>query len=73
MQFYDRQGAAIRIGDHIVPDAGRELIITHEAEAEGVPVLMGYQAEDPLAFSYLTQEQLSATWTRTQTTAEEEI
>lgn len=66
MNFYDKNQTPLQVGDRIIPDKGRELIIVSIAyvadyEAE---CMFGQQIEDPLAFSLLTQENLSAQWTK---------
>lgn len=61
----DKNGKTIKVGDHIIPDEGMELVIT----AQGVvpdfgedDVLVGYQVENIACFSVLTQENLSLQW-----------
>ncbi|MCC8181929.1 MAG: hypothetical protein LIO45_02960, partial [Clostridiales bacterium] len=54
------------VGDHIVPDEGRELLLVSEGYVEdfGETCLFGQQVEDPRAFSILTPEDLSTGWTK---------
>lgn len=61
----DKNGKEINIGDKIKPDKGRTLLIVSKAYVEdyGEECLFGQQIEDPLAFSPLTQENLSSQWT----------
>ena len=66
MNFYDKNGAILQVGDKIIPDKGRALLIVSVAyvadyESE---CMFGQQIEDPLAFSLLTQENLSSQWTK---------
>lgn len=66
MPFYDKNNVELHIGDHIVPDIGRELVIVSvayvaEYDAE---CMFGQQVEDPLAFSLLTRENLAAQWSK---------
>lgn len=62
----DKNGNEIKVGDKIVPadDKGRELLIVSQfyVEEMGEECLFGQQVEDPLAFSPLTQENLSENW-----------
>lgn len=61
----DKNGKEIKIGNKIKPDGdGRELLIVSEFDnVEGLgQCLFGQQIEDPLAFSPLTQENLSSQW-----------
>lgn len=66
MEFYDKNGILLKIGDHIVPDKGRELSIVSTAYVEdfGEECMFGQQVLDPLAFSVLTQDNLSLQWTK---------
>lgn len=60
----DKNGKEIKIGDIVRPDSGRELLIVSQANVEDLGLcLFGQQIEDPLAFSALTQEDLSNQWT----------
>ena len=66
MNFYDKNKTLLQVGDKIIPDKGRELLIVSIAyvadyEAE---CMFGQQIEDPLAFSVLTQDNLSLQWTK---------
>ena len=66
MNFYDKNKTVLQVGDRIVPDKGRELLVVSIAyvadyEAE---CMFGQQIEDPLAFSVLTQDNLSLQWTK---------
>lgn len=59
----DKNGKEIKIGDKIKPIQGRILRIVSEAYVEEMgECLFGQQIEDPLAFSPLTQENLSNQW-----------
>ncbi|MCD7946341.1 MAG: hypothetical protein LUF81_07035 [Clostridiales bacterium] len=66
MAFYDKNGSALYVGDHITPDEGRELLLISEAYVEdfGETCLFGQQVVEPAAFSILTQENLSSQWTK---------
>lgn len=57
--YYDKNDNLISMGDHVVPDEGRELVITGEAENG----LLGTQVVDPTMVSLLTQGDLSRQWT----------
>lgn len=61
----DKNGDEIKIGDKIQPDKGRILLIVSQQYVEdiGEDCLFGQQIEDPLAFSLLTQDNLSTQWT----------
>lgn len=62
----DKNKKEIKIGDKIKPDGdGRILLIVSQTYVEdfGEECLFGQQIEDPLAFSPLTQENLSSQWT----------
>lgn len=66
MDFYDKNGTLLKIGDQITPDEGRVLTLISEGYVEDFgEVLFGQQVEDAAAFSILTQEDLSAQWTKT--------
>lgn len=62
--FFDKNGKEINIGNKIKPDEGRVLLIVSKAYVEdfGEDCLFGQQIEDPMAFSPLTQENLSSQW-----------
>lgn len=64
MDFFDKNGILLRIGDHIIPDEGRELTIVSIAYVDELNqwCMFGQQVLDPLAFSVLTQEDLSRQW-----------
>lgn len=66
MDFYDKNGTLLSIGDKIVPNAGRVLKLVYSAYIPELEqeCLFGYQVEDPAAISYLTQENLSMQWTK---------
>lgn len=66
MNFYDKNGTLLQIGDHIVPDEGRELLIVSifYVEEYGEECMFGQQIEDPLAFSILTKDNLSIQWSK---------
>ena len=66
MNFYDKNKALLQIGDRIIPDQGRELLIVSVAYVEDYEseCMFGQQIEDPLAFSVLTQDNLSLQWTK---------
>lgn len=63
--FTDKNGKEIKIGDKVRPDEGRILLIVSQAYVEDFKeeCLFGQQIEDPLAFSPLTQSNLSEQWT----------
>lgn len=66
MNFYDKNGALLQVGDKIIPDKGRALLIVSVAYVSDYEseCMFGQQIEDPLAFSLLTQENLSSQWTK---------
>ena len=66
MNFYDKHGTLLQVGDRVVPDEGRELLIVSIAFVAdcGEDCMFGQQILDPLAFSLLTQENLSKQWTK---------
>lgn len=66
MNFYDKNEVLLQIGDHIVPDEGRELLIVSIFYVEEFKeeCMFGQQIEDPLAFSVLTKDNLSARWSK---------
>ena len=66
MNFYDKNGTLLQVGDRIIPDEGRELLIVSIAYVEdyGQDCMFGQQLKDPLSFSLLTQENLSLQWTK---------
>lgn len=67
MDFHDKRGTLLAIGDRIAPDEGRVLTLVSSAYmAElGQEVLFGQQLDDdPAAFSLLTQDNLSKQWTK---------
>ncbi|MCD7760259.1 MAG: hypothetical protein LUH16_00555 [Clostridiales bacterium] len=69
MAFYDKNGTALYVGDHIVPDEGLELLLISEAYDESFEetCLYGQQVDHPAAFSILTQANLSSQWTKVET------
>ena len=66
MKFYDKNDTPLQVGDRIIPDKGRELLIVSIAYVADYEeeCMFGQQVEDPLAFSVLTQENLSLQWTK---------
>lgn len=66
MNFYDKNGVLLQIGDHIVPDEGRELLIVSilYVEEYGEECMLGQQVENPLLFSILTKDNLSTQWSK---------
>lgn len=66
MKFYDKNGVELQIGDTIVPDAGRKLLIVSVFYVEDYQeeCMFGQQVEDPLAFSMLTKDNLTSQWTK---------
>ena len=66
MNFYDKNKTLLQVGDKIIPDKGRELLIVSVAYVEDYEseCMFGQQTEDPLAFSVLTQDNLSLQWTK---------
>ena len=62
MDYTDKNGDDVHIGDHVIPDDGRELVIIGEAAGE-VNGLLGSQVDDPSMVSLLTQLDLSRQWT----------
>ena len=67
MNFYDKKGSLLRVGDQITPDAGRTLTLVSSAYVKDLEqeCLFGQQLEEPAAFSILTQDNLSKQWTKT--------
>lgn len=61
----DKNGKEIKIGDVVKPDEGKILKIVSQVYVEHIKeeCLFGQQVENPLAFSPLTQENLSKQWT----------
>ncbi|MCD8382778.1 MAG: hypothetical protein LUC30_07680 [Clostridiales bacterium] len=66
MTFYDKNGAALSVGDHIVPDDGLELVLVSSGYLADLDqdVLFGQQVKNLASFSILTQEDLSSQWTK---------
>lgn len=64
MEFKDRNGIVLKIGDHIMPEEGRELMIISQGKIEEYEeeVMFGQQVEDMAAFSILTKENLANNW-----------
>lgn len=65
MKFYDMNGNEIKIGNKIKPSGeGQILLIISQfyVEEMGEECLFGQQIENPLAFSPLTQKNLSSQW-----------
>lgn len=62
--MFDKNGKEIKIGNKIKPDEGRILLVVSEFDTQELGhCLFGQQIEDPMAFSPLTQENLSSQWT----------
>lgn len=60
----DKNGKEIKIGDKVKPDEGITLLIVSEFDVDDLGhCLFGQQIDNPLAFSPLTQENLSLQWT----------
>lgn len=66
MKFYDKNQVLLQIGDKIVPDKGKELLIVSIAYVDDYQqeCMFGQQTEDPLSFSLLTRDNLSMQWTK---------
>ena len=64
--FVDKKGNELNIGDHIVPDEGRELAIVSVGRVDEYEneVMFGQQVEDMSCFSILTAENLASQWTK---------
>lgn len=63
--FTDKNGKEINIGDKVRPDGpGRVLLIVSQFYVEDLEqeCLFGQQILDPLAFSPLTQDDLTVQW-----------
>lgn len=59
----DKNGEEIKIGDKLKPDNGAVLLIVSRINIPELgECLFGQQIENPLAFSPLTQENLSSQW-----------
>ena len=61
----DKNGKEIKIGNKLKPDEGRILLVVSHFDnvSDLGECLFGQQIDDPLAFSPLTQENLSKQWT----------
>jgi len=66
MKFYDKNNTLLQVGDRIIPDKGRELLIVSifYIEDYDAECMFGQQIEDPLSFSLLTAENLATQWTK---------
>ena len=66
MNFYDKNQTPLQVGDRIIPDKGKELLIVSIAYVPDYETdcMFGQQIEDPLAFSLLTKENLASQWTK---------
>lgn len=66
MNFYDKNQKLLQIGDRIIPDKGRELLIVSIAYVVDYEeeCMFGQQIEDPLAFSLLTKDNLALQWSK---------
>lgn len=66
MNFYDKNQILLQVGDRIIPDKGRELLIVSVEYVEDYDeeCMFGQQIEDPLLSSILTQDNLSKQWTK---------
>lgn len=66
MNFYDKNGILLQIGDRIIPDEGQELLIISMFYVEEFKeeCMFGQQIKDPLAFSVLTKDNLSTQWSK---------
>lgn len=66
MNFYDKNETLLQVGDRIMPDAGRELLIVSVFYVEDYQAecMFGQQIADPLSFSVLTKENLATQWTK---------
>ena len=56
MNFYDKNHTPLQVGDKIIPDEGRALLIVSIAYVDDYQseCMFGQQIEDPLSFSLLT-------------------
>lgn len=66
MNFCDKNQTPLQIGDKIIPDQGRELLIVSIAYVADYETecMFGQQIDDPLTFSLLTRENLALQWTK---------
>ena len=66
MNFYDKNKTPLQVGDKIIPDEGRALLIVSVAYVDDYQsyCMFGQQIEDPLSFSLLTKENLELQWTK---------
>ena len=66
MNFYDKNGQLLQVGDRIIPDEGRELLLVSIFYVEEFQqeCMFGQQVENPFMFSALTQDNLSSIWTK---------
>lgn len=64
--FKDKNGAVVNIGDSLVSDAQISVNIVSERYVEDLQqvVLFVQQEQDPLAFSYLTVDNLALQFTK---------
>lgn len=66
MNFYDKNQNLLQVGDKIIPDKGRELLIVSVFYVKDYDeeCMFGQQIEDPLSFSLLTKDNLATQWTK---------
>ena len=64
MDFYDKDGNQVFVGDIVRPDEGRTCIIislSYISEMEDL-VMVGQQMADPAAFGLITRENMASQW-----------
>ena len=63
--FKDKNGKEIKVGDHIIPNDGKELVITSIKAIEDLEgdVMIGRQVENMDCFSLLEKSNLEKQWT----------
>lgn len=66
MGFYDKNGNELKVGDHIIPDEGRELVIVSSGYLDEYKdeVMFGQQVVSMTCFSILTKENLKKQWSK---------
>lgn len=69
MEFRDKNGEIVDIGDIVRPDDGRDCLIISKAKNNELNevVLYGQQLLDPAAFAVLTKDILSTMFTKINT------
>ena len=73
MNFCDKNGTVLNIGDHIIPDEGVELVLVSKGYVEEfkAEVMFGQQVANLCSFSILTRENLEKQWTKLEVDSKE--